>query len=652
MDYSVAVSGLTAAYAGMDTVGNNIANASTEGYHCQRVELAASSNGSSTDIAGSGVDVAGITRLVNTLLEREILSQKSAKGSVSQELSTLSTIEASFGEFAEDNGLNAAIDDFFSALQSLAANPADSTCRNEVLSTAETMTDQIRQLSNMLTSMQSQITLQIQQSVESINLLTEQIAELNSKIQQTQTSGTDPNNLLDQRDQLISQLSELSGVETIQRDFGVIDVCIGGYMVVVGSTSMEISAGQRSDQTLGIAGEGSEDFSLTVEGGQLGGLLNLRNTHLPQIQNEMDTLAREIINEVNQYHAQGLGSAGSFTELSGWSMGDEALAEAGITDGSVFIRVTNTATGAVSRYEVEVDASGTPPDTLADVAAKFDALTDISASVVGGQLYISSSMGYEFDFIPAVQSEPTDSNFAGSSPPDVSIAGIYQGEDNDTLTFTVEGSGAVGNGSLRINVTNSAGEAVATFNVGAGYAAGDPIELSNGLIVSLGSGDLTAGDTFEVDVFANTDTAGFLAATGMNTFFSGSGAGDVQVGHEVSDNPNRIATAMGSDLTDNTAILNLARIQDMEFDSLDGMTLSEYYQRTVADLGQKVALAESKNSNSQAILQSLQDQQSEVSGIDVNSEAAQLLVFQQMYEASAKYLSTLQVAMEALMSAV
>ena len=127
----------------------------------------------------------------------------------------MSTVEASFGEFSEDSGLNVAMDDFFGALQSLAANPADSTCRNEVLSTADTMTSQIRQLSSMLTSMKTQVSLQIQQAAESINVLTGQIAELNSKIQKTQTSGTNANNLLDQRDQLIGQLAELAGVETI-----------------------------------------------------------------------------------------------------------------------------------------------------------------------------------------------------------------------------------------------------------------------------------------------------------------------------------------------------------------------------------------------------------------------------------------------------
>jgi flagellar hook-associated protein 1 FlgK len=203
-----------------------------------------------------------------------------------------------------------------------------------------------------------------------------------------------------------------------------------------------------------------------------------------------------------------------------------------------------------------------------------------------------------------------------------------------------------------VNVTNSDGDAVATFNIGSGYAAGDAIELSNGLTVSLGMGDLAEGDTFTVDVFANTDTAGLLAAAGMNTFFTGSGAGDIRVSEAVRDAPNRIATAMGSELTDNTAVLNMARLQEQELSSLNGMTLSEYYQRTVADLGQKVALAKSKESNAAAILQSLEDQQSQVSGVDVNNEAAQLLVFQQMYQASAKYLSSLQVAMEALMNAV
>ena len=103
---------------------------------------------------------------------------------------------------------------------------------------------------------------------------------------------------------------------------------------------------------------------------------------------------------------------------------------------------------------------------------------------------------------------------------------------------------------------------MATFNIGSGYAAGDAIEFSDGLTIALGMGDLKEGDTFTVDVFADTDTAGLLAAAGINTFFTGSGAGDIRVCDALNDEPNRIATAMGSELTDNTAALNMARIQE------------------------------------------------------------------------------------------
>jgi flagellar hook-associated protein 1 len=652
MDYSIAVSGLGAAYAGMDTIGNNIANASTEGYHCQRIELAASQSGTGEKIAGGGVDVTGITRMIDTLLEREILSQRSTKAGVEQELSTLSTVESSFGEFSDESGLNVAIDNFFGALESLAANPADSTCRNEVLSTAGTMTSQIRQLSSMLTSLKTQVSLQIQQSVESINGLTRQIAELNGKIQMTENTGTNANNLLDQRDQLIGQLSELAGVETVQRPDGVVDVAIGGFTVVSGSTPLSLAAGQNDDGTLGVAGEGSQDYSLHISDGQLGGLLNLRNVLLPEINEQLNSLAREIINQVNQCHSQALGTAGSFTELSGLPIADGNLADLGVTDGSVYVRITNTSTGEVSRHKVDVTASGATPDTLASIAAKFDAISGISASVVSSKLYISSDLGYTFDFIPAALSEPTETDFAEASPPSVSISGLYQGTDNNELTFTVAGTGAVGNGTLRVNVTNSDGDAVATFNIGSGYAAGDPIDLSNGLTISLSMGDLQDGDTFTADVFANTDTAGLLSATGMNTFFTGSSAGDIRVSDAVNNEPKRIATALGSELTDNTAALNMARIRDQGIDRLSGMTLSEYYQRTVTDLGQKVALGKSKESNTKSILQSLEDQQSQVSGVDVNDQAAQLLVYQQMYQASAKFLSSLQTAVEALMNVV
>jgi flagellar hook-associated protein FlgK len=651
--YAIGLSSLTAAYAALDTIGNNISNADTEGYHRQRVELTpSSSNQSGGTMGGAGVDVVGVTRMIDTLLEREITSQKSSYNCVSQQLSTLSSVETSLGEFTQDGGLNSMMDNFFSALRSLAASPSDRVTRNDVVSAAKTVTGEFQRLGASLSDVNDQIVLQAQQTAESINGLTSQIAELNGKIQEIEISGGQANNLLDRRDGLINQLAELAGIETKPGDNGIVDISISGLPVVAGSISVNVAVAEQGDGSLGVSAAGTEGGGLRVEQGTLGGLLSLRNELLPDLRSKLDTLARGLIHEVNGYHSQGLGTDGSFRELTGLPMASTNLADAGVTDGDLYIRVTNTGTGQVQRYRIPVQASGASPDTLASIAAKIDNVSGLNASVVSSQLHIVADSGYTFDFLPEALPQPTASTLTAASPPSISVSGIYGGTENQMLTFTVAGTGSVGNGDLSLNATNEQGEVVGTLNIGGGYAAGDPIVMSNGLKIAVGQGDLNAGDHFTVDALETSDTSGLLVATGMNAFFSGNSASEMQVCSEIVNNPDRIATASGSDLTDNTAILKLSRVQDETTKDLDGMTPSEYYQRTVASLSQDVALKQSQKDNIEAMVQSLQKQQSDVSGVNVNDEAAQLLLFEQMFQAAAKYLNSLQTAITTLMNTV
>jgi len=124
--YSIGLSGLDAAQKALETIGNNIANAATEGYHRQRINLVPRyTSQSGPVILGGGVDVAGITRMIDNFLEQEILRQQSSLGQVSQEFSTLRTVETAFGELSSGSGLNSAIDEFFNALQDLSAHPTE-----------------------------------------------------------------------------------------------------------------------------------------------------------------------------------------------------------------------------------------------------------------------------------------------------------------------------------------------------------------------------------------------------------------------------------------------------------------------------------------------------------------------------------------------
>jgi len=651
-NYSIGMSGLSAAQKALDIIGNNIANAATEGYHRQRINLTpAYSSQEGSVLLGGGVDIASVTRVIDNLLEHEILRQLSSLGQVSQELATLRTVENAFGELSTGSGLNLAIDEFFNALQDLCAHPAETIWQCQAVTAAETMAGQFRTLGEFLTRLETQITLEAENTIEQINTLINGIAELNDKIKRMEISGGQANNLRDQRDQCIAELSELIGVETQAREYGVVDVCVAGIPVVTNASVTELEVGLREDGVLGISVASAYNYSTDVQGGRLGGLLSLKNDTLTDIHNDLDNLASTIIQQINQYHVQGVGSNGSFTELTGWPMPSEDLADFDppVTDGKIYIRVINTSTGEITRHEINIDVS---TDTLTTIAADITAITGLTASVASSTLHIQAETNYKFDFLPCVLPEPTASNLTGASPPTISVSGIYTGTENQTFTFTVVGTGSVGNGTLQLEVKNGDGEVVTTLNVGAGYAAGDKLDIGNGITISLSAGDLVAGDTFEVDAFANSDTSGVLAAVGINTFFSGSSAMDIAVCSEITNSPGRVATALGADMTDNTNAQRMAGLKDQTISSLNAMTPGEFYRRLVTNIGQQLAVRQMRQDNVEIMVQSLANQQSEISGVNINDEAAQMLIFEQMFQAMAKYLNTIQSTISSVMELI
>lgn len=654
-NFSVGLSGLRAASGALEVVGNNIANASTEGYHRQRVELTPTTYGRmASNAVGTGVDISGVTRLVDKLLEAEIMQQGSSYWQISQELSILTAVETSFGEFSEGSGLNATIDTFFDSLRSLAAHPLERVWRNEVVSSAEVMCNEFRRLGTSVSNLEDQVVLEARNTGDSINSLTRQIGELNGKIQTIEISQGQANNLRDHRDQLITELAKLTSVETQEREYGIVDVSIGGLPVVTGAITIDVHVGLQDDGSLGVSASSDSGYNLTVQGGRLGGLMSLKNELLVDVATELDSLSKAIVESVNRWQFQGLGVDGSFTELSGGTIDSDSLAaeDAGVTDGTFYVRVTNTTTGEIQRYAIDVDASGASPDTSETIAAKLNAVPGLSASILSSRLHIVADLGYTFDFLPAVLSEPTASTLTAGSPPTVTLSGIYNGERNDTFTFTVVGTGSVGNGNLRLDVTDGNGDLVSTVNIGKGYAAGDAIEVHDGICVSLSTGDLNAGDSFQTLCLTTSDTSGFLAAAGMNTFFAGGSAAEMEVVDEIAQTPDRIATAYGADLTDNTAALRLAAVRDKGLESLTGMTPSEYYHRIVANIGQQVDLRESREANVEAMIHNLESHRSEISDVNINDEAAQLMIFEKMFQAMAKYLTTLQTTMNTLMDMV
>ena len=233
---SIAIGALKAAQAGLDVAGNNIANASTEGYHRQRVEFTpAYSSETNGFLLGGGVNVTTISRIIDTVLEKQLTRQYSLAGQARTELNTLGSVEAAFGELSTGGGLSAAIDDFFNSLGNLAADPGAGHLQTQVVRTAELMATQFRTLGTFLSDLSVSVAEKAYATVKQINEYAEQIAQLNYQIRDISLKGGSANNLTDQRDARINKLAELVGVSVMEREDGVIDVNFGGSWLVVGS---------------------------------------------------------------------------------------------------------------------------------------------------------------------------------------------------------------------------------------------------------------------------------------------------------------------------------------------------------------------------------------------------------------------------------
>lgn len=646
--FSIALSGLDAAFKGLDIIGNNVANATTEGFHRQRVEFVPACSVRVGDlILGGGVETAQISRLLDRFVEQQLIQQWSSSGQVSQELTVLRTVESAFGEISDQGTLGTAIDSFFAALSHLSSQPASTVYQDEVVNAGQALSNQFRISGEVLNRVDNDVLLEARSTVEQINVLINQIAELNGKIKNLELGGGQANDLRDQRDGRICKLAELVGIETVEREYGVVDVVVGAIPVVTAANPLELQVDLQAGGLLGLSAAGAQNWTTQVEGGRLAGLFALKNELLLNIRADLDSLAAAIIQQVNQYHVQGVGPDGSFTELCGWRMASENLADFDppVSNGVVYIRVIDQTTGAISRYQIPVDAS---TDTLSSIADYIDNnITGLSASADLSRLRIQADPGYKFDFLPAVLPEPTASTLSGTAS--VAVSGLYTGSTNQTISCTVIGSGEVGNSdSLQIEVRDGSGQLLTTLNVGTGYATGDRLGIGDGVYLSLGRGTLNNGEGFEIEVLATTDTSGLLSAVGLNTFFSGRTAVDIGVCSDVADSVGRVAGSLGPDMTDNANILRMAALRDTALSGLDNLTYGQFYRHLVTQLGQQVAVKDTQQSSIEGITQNLVNQRSEISGVDINEQAAQMLVFERMFQAMAKYMGSVQTYYETL----
>lgn len=657
--FSIGLTGLQVAQQALGLVGTNITNAGTEGYHRQRPVIAPLQLGSSAGVSYGGSRISEVTRCYDKLLETELLSQKPLMGQVDKELFTLKNIESALGELDSDNVMKS-LEKFFNGLRELAAQPDSQALQEKAVWAADNVAQQLRNLAAFLTRIEKHIRHEGHELAQTINNTTSEIAELNTDIESAMMRGESANILQDERDQRIKDLAELVDVkvEYQQDHLNNANILVWGMPLVVGGHVSNVDVSTLADGQLGISMEGSSSVYTDVEGGTLGGLITLQNELVPDIRGSVDNFTRELISQINHLHVEGIAPDGSFTELAGAPVGDSTeLADLpwNVYDGQLHIRVTNTADGTVERHAVDVDVSG--GDTIQDMAAKFDSIDGLKGWTADSALKLASESGYEFDFSRSVLPEPTASDFTGTARP--GISGTFTGDKNQTFTCTIAGEDPDGTEAeiggtpdLLLEVRNEAGEVIKHFDIGPGYAPGDTLDLGNGIELNIGDGTVHIGESFEIDAWSKTDTSGFLAATGLNTFFSGTNASTIAVQDRILERPGNFASGSSAEYADNSNVSRMAEIGDQSSENLNGQTPIEFFQTFITGIGEAVNVRKGRQSSLENINTQLMEQRDNISGVDINEQTARLMVFERMFQAAAKVISIQNLAMSELMNIV
>jgi flagellar hook-associated protein 1 FlgK len=301
---NISVQAMLADEAALSTTSNNIANANTPGYSRQTANFAeAPSVEYGGQTFGTGVEISSITSQQSGVLQMLLNHDTQQQSQYTSYLTTMQQVQTLFNE-TSGNGLQSSITAFFNSLQQLSTDPSNTTYRQTVLSSAQNLAQTFNTASANLTSLQQNADTSVTQSVNEANSLLPQIAQLNSQVSSAEATGQNAGTFLDQRNQLINQLSGLVGVSEIDAGNGNITVTTSnGAPLVVGNKSFQLTT--QPDPTTGFEQVYSQgnNITSTITGGALGGAIQARDTTIPSVLSSLDSLASNLessFNTVNQ----------------------------------------------------------------------------------------------------------------------------------------------------------------------------------------------------------------------------------------------------------------------------------------------------------------------------------------------------------------
>jgi flagellar hook-associated protein 1 FlgK len=313
---NIALQSLLTEQGAIQTTSNNIANVNTPGYARQRVDIEETPPVQLGSVTfGTGVSLQSVTSLRDSILDLRVNQETQQQGKLTAFLSGGQQIQQLFNE-TTGTGLQAPLTAFFNSLSQLSTNPSDLNVRQGVISAAQNLASAFNQASTNLSTLQRNVDLSVAQSVSQINTLSKQIAAVNAQVSAATTSGQNPGPFIDQRQQLLNQLSNLVDISEIDAGNGSLTITTtNGAPLVVGGQSFALTS--QADPTTGFQHVFSQgtDITVNISSGQLGGQLQVRDQEIPSTQTSLDTLASNLATAVNTQNQAG-------TDLNGVAGGN------------------------------------------------------------------------------------------------------------------------------------------------------------------------------------------------------------------------------------------------------------------------------------------------------------------------------------------
>lgn len=361
----IAVNSLIADQGALEVTSNNIANANTPGYTREQANLVEQTPVQIGNLLfGQGVDLQSIESIRDPVLELRIQQETQTQGQLSAFLGGANQVQSLFNE-TQGVGLENVLSQFFNSFQSLSTNPTSIPLRQGVLSAAQNLVNAFNQTSSSLTQIQGGLDQEVTQDISQVNQLTSQIAQVDSQISSLQASAQNTGPLVDQRTQLVNQLSNLIGISVTNNVSGTYTLTTqNGSLLVVGNQSFNLQTQLNSTSGLQDVYSQGNDITSTITEGEVGGLIQARDQTIPSVQSSLDTLATSLVSSVNAQNEAGYDLSGNpggdfFTPLSG-TAGAASQISLAITDPSEIAASSDGTTGSNGNAVALADIQNQP----------------------------------------------------------------------------------------------------------------------------------------------------------------------------------------------------------------------------------------------------------------------------------------------------